>query len=423
MKLIAASLLLVATAPEIQYFQFKRPVVRQSQQTAQACAVVGPDIFANSTAELADLRLYHDTVETPYVIRIATPVQSAQTTITPLNLGLRGGKTVFDAAIAEGRYNDLDLTVAANDFIATVVVSGGNTEAENDRTKLGSYTIFDLTGQKLGRSTVLHLPESSFRYLHFEISGPLTPKDITGLTIARLPTRESKYVTVAESSHVTQDGHSTVLEFVVPPHIPVDRVLFTPGSRPALFSRKVTVAVTPQSPPSSDGRAEAVSPITFTGGLLRVHSTENGHRINEERLSVNTISILDGHLNIPAKWAITIDNGDDPPISLGIVRLQMLQRDLCFEADAAASYTLFYGDSALQRPVYDYETLFAAQTDAAKAVFGAEQHNPMYRARPDQRPFTEKHPVLLWVALVVVIPLLAVIALRSAKATSPQASA
>ncbi len=423
MKLIAAFLLLVAATPEIQYFQFQRPVVRPSQQAAQTCAVVGPDIFANSTAELADLRLYHDTVETPYVIRIATPVQSAQTNITPLNLGLRGGKTVFDAAIAEGLYSDLDLTVAAKDFIATVVVSGSNTEAENDRTKLGSYTVFDLTGQKLGRSTVLHLPESSFRYLHFQISGPLSPKDITGLTIERLPASQSKYVTVAESSHLTQDGHSTVLEFVVPPHVPVDRVLFTPGSLPALFSREVTVTVTPQSPPSSDGRAGAVSPITFIGSLLRVHSTENGHRIDEERLSVDTISMLDGQRNIPAKWTIAINNGDDPPISLGIVRLQMLQRDLCFEADAAASYTLFYGDPALQRPIYDYDALFAAQADGAKAVFGAEQHNPMYRARPDQRPFTERHPVLLWAALVVVIALLAVIALRSAKATSPPASA
>jgi hypothetical protein len=45
---------------------------------------------------------------------------------------------------------------------------------------------------------------------------------------------------------------------------------------------------------------------------------------------------------------------------------------------------------------------------------GAEQPNPAYQPRPDERPFTEKHPALLWLALVAVVVLLGAIALRSA---------
>ena len=77
--------------------------------------------------------------------------------------------------------------MTAHDFIATVVVSGSQTETGSAETKLGTYTIFDLTRQKLGRSTVLHLPESDFRYLHFRVVGPISPDNIAGLSVERLP--------------------------------------------------------------------------------------------------------------------------------------------------------------------------------------------------------------------------------------------
>jgi hypothetical protein len=51
------------------------------------------------------------------------------------------------------------------------------------------------------------------------------------------------------------------------------------------------------------------------------------------------------------------------------------------------------------------------------ATLGAEMANAAYQPRPDERPFTEKHPALLWAALIVVIALLGAVALRSFKAT------
>jgi hypothetical protein len=68
--------------------------------------------------------------------------------------------------------------------------------------------------------------------------------------------------------------------------------------------------------------------------------------------------------------------------------------------------------------VYDYATLFAVQADASAATAGPEQANAAYEPRPDERPFTERHPALLWAALVAVIALLGGIALRSVKRTT-----
>ena len=407
MKIGPAMVLLAiaAVSPEIRYFRNERPVQNPSQHSGQTCIVLDPELFAHTSAQFSDLRLYHDGKETPYVIRLSAPVEAAKKSIALLNLGRSGGKTSFDASMPEGSYSDIQLDVTGQDFIATVTVSGRQQQTDTSPTSLGSYTIFDLTQQKLGRSTVLHIPASDFRYLHFEITGPLAPESITGLSVVKLPSIQTKYESVAESSSVMQKGHSSLVEFTVPPRVPVDRVAFAFGKEPASFSRDITLTVTPSAPGQ---------PVTRFGNLLRVHRVENGLRIDEERLTIDAPVTV---LNKAAKWTVTIDNGDDPPLPVQSVRLQMMQRSLCFDGAGTGQYTLFYGDPALTAARYDYATLFTPQKDAAQAAAGPEQPNPEYQARPDQRPLTERYPALLWGALVVVIAVLAGIAFRSAKRT------
>jgi hypothetical protein len=414
MKLSAGILLLatIAISPEIRYFRYERPIQKSS---GQSCLVVDSGIFTHAAPQLADLRLYRDSTETPYVIRVATPTEAEQKSIPLLNMGARGGQTVFDAGMPDGHYSDLQLAVTAQNFIATVTVSGSQAETGSAETRIGSYTIFDLTRQKLGRSTVLHLPESDFRYLHFRIAGPLSPESVTGLSVMRLPASQPKYLTVEESARISEKEHTSVIEFTVPAHLPVDRIVFTPGAEPAQFSRDVSVGVSPISPSPAADMDQPAQTVSSYGNLLRVHSVENGHRIDEERLAIDAPQ---ADFNAAAKWTITIENGDDAPLKLQSVQLQMLERNLCFEADGNGSYVLYYGDPALAAPRYDYATLFTPQANAPQIAAGPEQPNPVYQPRPDTRPFTEKHPALLWVALAVVIVLLGAIALRSFKAAT-----
>jgi Protein of unknown function (DUF3999) len=413
---VFAVALLVATAvsPEIRYFSRQRPVQNTPQRPMQTCLTLDAELFAHASPQFSDLRLYRDGKETPYVIRLSAPLQARETSIVPINLGSRGGEVSFDAAMPEGSYSDIQLDVAGQDFIATVTVSGSQAQTDSSQTKLGSYTIFDLSHQKLGRSTILHIPTSDFRYLHFQIAGPLSPESITGVAVDKLPASETRYETVAQSSSVTQKGHASVLEFTVPALVPVNRLSFTVGSEPRNFSRNVTITVTTVEPPPVTDAVEPPRPQMVTGNILRIHTVQNGHRIDEENLDIDTPGTI---LDKPEKWAVTIDNGDDTPLAIQSVHLQMLQRALCFEAAGTGQYTLFYGDPALTAARYDYATLFTSQTDAAQATAGPEQRNPEYRPRPDQRPLTERYPGLLWGALVIVIATLALIAFRSAKRT------
>ena len=316
----------------------------------------------------------------------------------------------------EGTYSDVTLDIAAQNFLATVTVRGSHAQVGPDlhgnETKLGSYTIFDLTNQKLGRSTTLHLPESDFRYLHFSIAGPLTPENMTGLSVERLPASEPKYLTVAASSRMKMQGHVSVIELTVPAHVPVDRLVFSPAAEPITFTRDVTVSVSPvvRTIPATD--VEPALEAKSSANLLRLHREEDGHRIDEERLTVEAPA---HHFDGATKWTIEIENGSDLPLKMQSVRLEMLERTLCFQASANARYALFYGDPALAAPHYDYAALFAPQPNALQLSAGAEAHNPDYHPRPDDRPFTERHPALLWAALFAVIGLLSSIALRSSK--------
>ena len=95
----------------------------------------------------------------------------------------------------------------------------------------------------------------------------------------------------------------------------------------------------------------------------------------------------------------------------------MRQRELCFDARSTSGMTLFYGDAALAAPLYDFARLFAPSAAAVRAHLGPEEINPGFHPRPDLRPASERHPNLLWVALLLVTGVLGLVAYRSARRT------
>ena len=156
MKRLLALLILAAAnpSPEIRYFRYLRPL-ENTPQSKQTCVLLDAALYGHAAPGLADLRLYRDRQETPYLVQMSSrPAAAPETIVPPLNLGSRGGQTVFDAAMPAGGYNDLILEVTGKDFIATVNVAGSQQQT-GPATKIGDYTIFDLTRQRLGRSTVL----------------------------------------------------------------------------------------------------------------------------------------------------------------------------------------------------------------------------------------------------------------------------
>jgi hypothetical protein len=409
MKLAAACLLaLTFASPEMRYFRYQRPLATAPQKDGQACLVLDADTFAHSAEGLADLRLYRAGAEIPYLIHRAAGREAEARSVRAVNVGARGGQTVFDVEMPPGRYRDLTLDLNARNFVATVYVSGSQTQSGVE-TRIGSYTIFDLTQQRLGRGVDLHLPESDFRFLHFRIAGRLPVESIVGVKVPDQVLEKPRYLPVAEASQGAVKEKEQRFTVPTPAHLPVDRIVFVPASQPAFFNRSVRVMVEPVStPPDSSARQEMIA----QGSLLRMHGVEEGHRIDEERLSID---LPERSFDAPALWTIAIDSGDDAPLRMDAVRLEMAERDLCFDAVADTQTILYYGDAALTAPRYDYATLAPVRSDAMAVTAGAERANPAFQPRPDQRPFTERHPWILWFGLGGTILVLGAVALRTVK--------
>lgn len=419
--LLALLSLLAAGAPaqtaNPRYFRYQRSVAAPA--AGQACAVLDAETFAHASASLKDLRLYDGIGtatprEVPYAITLSEPAEPDSTPARVVNLGMRGGSIVFDLQMPPRPYTEVRLNLSGQDYIATATVSDSSTQ-RGSATSLGEFTLFDLTSQHLSQSTTLHLQESTFAWLHIVLAASpapgtrgfrATPQMVAGATVP--PSREAQilYTTDAGASVVNHERQS-IATFTLPARVPVERVSFelAPGFK-GNFSRDVHIFDRPEGTPANSGESLA-------GAIQRVRLTQAGREIRHEQLSVP--ATIGSNLQNPATVEVVVENGDDQPLPITAVRLQMRERNLCFNAPSARPLTLYYGDPGLPAPVYDYSRVFSTTAHTELARLGTEQRNPDYSPRPDTRPLTERYPDLLWIALLAVVCALGFIAIRSSK--------
>ena len=98
------------------------------------------------------------------------------------------------------------------------------------------------------------------------------------------------------------------------------------------------------------------------------------------------------------------------------MQLLSVERRVYFDPRGKPGLKLYYGDDGLSQPIYDYARFFKADPAAAQAELGPGAHNEAYRGRPDDRPWSERHQAILWLAMLVTVAVLAVLAVRGLKA-------
>jgi Protein of unknown function (DUF3999) len=402
-------------AADPQYMRYQR-LVTAPGASGQSCVVIDPQLFPHAAPSLKDLRLYQGGHEVPYATTLSESQQPDSDTAQVRNLGLRGRNIVFDVEMPNRPYTEIMLDLSGHDFLATATVSGTRDPNYSNQTQLGEFTLFDLSSQHLSRNTTIHLQETSLPYLHIELAfSPATgnrtfaaaPEIVRGVTVPPSREAQSLYTTVATATTITSRGRQSIATFKLPERIPVERVSFDLASTfKANFSRDIRITDRP------DDNSNTVSE-SLAGTIFRVHLTQAGREIRQQQLSVP--AILGSNMQGTATVEVAIDNGDDTPLPIAAIRLEMRQRNLCFDVSNAQPLTLFYGDPALATPQYDYARLFTASNSASAAQLGPEQLNGTYRERPDSRPLTDRHPHLLWIVLLIVVCILAVVAIRSTK--------
>jgi hypothetical protein len=139
-----------------------------------------------------------------------------------------------------------------------------------------------------------------------------------------------------------------------------------------------------------------------------------GEKIDSEKDEVN-VSIRGGKA-----LAVIVANGDDPPVKIRSAHLEQQERRIYFDAPSATALMLYYGDEKLSRPLYDYAKFFQQQPEAVQAQLGVEQQNAAYAGRPDDRPWSDRHPAVLWTAIIGAMMVLGGLALKSMRAAANQ---
>jgi hypothetical protein len=410
MKIAAALLATMFLAgPSIPYFKYQRPV--QAQPGGQRYIAVDEQTWKNARRDLGDLRLYSGRQEVPYALMVERGSrENDNKEVRVLQQSVVGGKTQFMIDMTDvAEYDHIDLRLATKNFVAHARVEGQDDLHGKDWALLGESILYDLSKENLGGNSVLRLPLSTYKYLRVTIDGPLKPADIVGAssefrqeqkavwrdvggapTVTELPASAAR----GDSSRIGRKG--TELTFAVPENVPVNRVTFDIDTAQPNFRRSVQV----------EGDKDD---YIGSGEISRVHIVRQAQKIDTDDYDVSFSAV--GHKEIK----VIIDNGDDPPLKIKSARLQQLEHRLYFDAPASGPLTLYYGDEKLDPPVYDYAKLFLLAKDAAPAQLGAEQANAAFTGRPDERPWTEKHPAVLWIAIVAAVLILGAIALRSMK--------
>ena len=400
--LVAALSAPLTPEPSISYFTNVRDL-RISQPASQNYFAADEEIWNRSRPDLADLRIYDGESQVQYALREQRGGTSSQEAAAKiLNLGSVGGRTEFDLDMFDGstgqigEYDRIRLSLDAKNFVVTASVVGSNELRANSATQLPPATLYDFTREELGSNPVLKLPPSSFRYLHVKLSDGILPTQVKGASIYNLQETKAVWTSVGSCSSPYQIARTTVISCNAPVHVPVDRIRFRVDPKQVNFRRAVAL----------DG-----SDHGYGGGeITRVRMNRGGTAVVSEELDVPIVRDRSGQLKI------TVDNGDNPPLAISGVQLLSVERRVYFDPQGKSLFRLYYGDSKLDSPVYDYARFFKADPAAAKAELEPGSHNPAFSGRPDDRPWSERHKAVMWLAMILAVIVLAGLAVRGLKA-------
>ncbi len=412
MKTVVALLGFVfAASPSIPYFKYQRPV--PAAASGQQYFVVDETVWKHALPNLEDLRLYAGQTEVPYALTIERGnLEQDHKDVRVLQQSRAGGKTQFLIDMSGvSEYDHINLNLSAKNFVAHAVVEGQDDLHGQHWVTLTDPILYDLSSEGLGSNSVLRLPLTTYHYLRVTIDGPVKPTEVLGATSETRQEQKAVWRNVGgepqigqypgkstrtdDGRTVTQKGKGTLLTFVLPENVPIERIVFDIDPSQPNFRRDVEI------------QNETGAPIG-SGEINRIHMVRGGNKIDSEQQSVG--------LSATGKTLIVIIyNGDDLPLKLKGARLQHHVRRVYFDGAASSPLALYYGDEKLESPIYDYAKLFQQDKNAVPAQLGGEVMNAAYAGRPDDRPWSERHPAVLWIAIVAAVLALGAVALRSMK--------
>jgi hypothetical protein len=175
------------------------------------------------------------------------------------------------------------------------------------------------------------------------------------------------------------------------PYLPISELDFS--SEQPEFYRAVRIST------SQDGREWSYQ---SSGEIYRFHSGDQ----TKENLRIRFPE------SFARFWRVNIVNGSDPSLSNVAVQLLGLDRTITFRFENGHEYRLIYGNAKAAEPKYDFAQVFP-QTSKKVLPLATIGHEELTSNYADPRPFTERHPGFLFLALAIAVVFLGLSALRA----------
>jgi Protein of unknown function (DUF3999) len=383
-------------------WSYSREIIPPAANERGLTAIVVPeDVYAHSSKLLADIRIVDDAGrEVPYVLHVPSGHTHTDRRIARMQEhSFRPGEFtqfVLDANANAPFHNALLVNTSETDFITWAEVAVSD-DARQWRIVCDRAPLFRFNKQNLQGTQTLHYSETNARYIRLRILEGSHPFPVTSVNVLYEVTTPEERVPVSAQLHASKatNPQESVWRADLPADLPLNEVHFETDE--SEFSRSVTIDS------SEDG--QEWTPVG-SGEIYRFHHDD----VLREWLQVGFGGGWSLH------WRVHVMNGDNSPLAAARVILYMTPRRLVFRADPARRYLLVYGQSEAKPPQYDLERTIRAEAfqKLPVATLGGEQINSEYE---DPRPWSERHPAVLWIAVIIAAGLLGAAALRSLRAS------
>jgi len=365
-------------------WRYRRPVVAPAPTPTSAATpadrdgrfvaiAIPPEVAEHSQPGLQDLRLVADDGrEVPFVLDADVPRTREYRRDARL-VEVQGERRRVSAWVVDfgepATFDRLELDVDGREFSKRVEIE---TSADGVRwTREGEAWIFDRPwrGQQIHDTTIERTTSLVSRFVRLTVddfrSRPVTVRGVTAILAAELGgrrwTRGAALVRLE-----TPAGQPSRYRVDAPVGAPVERLTIAAGD--AAFWRSVRVV--------ESGRDGAATPVSNATAIYRLRVADA--ELDAERLDIDLSRPVAGPL------VVEIDDHDSPPLTRPTVVLSGVERRVLVPPVSSA-LTLYYGNAATRRPVYDLEamrTRLALAATYPQATLGAEAINPRYVALP-----------------------------------------
>lgn len=381
-----------------QHWQYLRPLQSPPVQSDWLRATLPAQVYGPAQSSLADLRVIdRNGKEVPYLLH----AQHAQCQRTWRNApvsdtGFTPGEysqAVVDTGSDGVPHNAVQIGLDQKDFFTWTEIAASD-DRLNWRIVRSKAPLFRLEQGKLTNGLVLTYPRTRSRWL-------------------RLRFLQSEKALQASNARITEESRTEAQREALP-------AAFALANRQPAGESLWEADLDKLRPPVSAIRIET-SQAEFHR-QVKISSSVDGknwrnagqghiyrHADDGKQRSELEVAFPEAHARF---WRVALLNRNDP--ALPGLRLEMLgvTRQVAFKREAGQEYRLLYGNPRATAPQYELAQLSRAEQwqAAPAAALGAEQQNSAY-VSPEA--WSERHPWLLWAALLIAVGGLAWMALNA----------